>query len=155
MVVGLLICCLSFRMYLTNFFSEEKTYKLENTKGTRKLVKRICLDHKIELGLINCIFCSDDYLLKINKKYLNHDYYTDIITFDFSEDKNKLEGDLYISVDRATENARFYKTTRELEIIRLITHGCLHLIGYSDKTKKEKKRMSSLENKYISLYKKN
>ena len=97
----------------------------------------------------------DIQYLHLNKKYLKHNYYTDIITFDFSEDKNKLEGDLYISVDRTTENARFYKTTRELEIIRLITHGCLHLIGYSDKTKKEKKRMHSLENKYISLYKKN
>ena len=141
-------------MYLTNFFSEEKTHKLKNIQKIRKLIKDICLDHKINLGFMNCIFCSDEYLLKMNKKYLNHDYFTDIITFDFSEEKNKLEGDLYISIDRTIENAKLYKTTKELEVIRLITHGCLHLIGYSDKTEKGKKRMHSLENKYISLYKK-
>tara|TARA_Y100000768_G_scaffold6306_1_gene4415 strand:+ start:695 stop:1123 length:429 start_codon:yes stop_codon:yes gene_type:complete len=141
-------------MYLTNFFSEGKTHKIKNAQKIRKVIKTICLDHKIKLGFMNCIFCSDEHLLKINIKYLKHDYYTDIITFDFSEDKDKLEGDLYISVDRITENTKLYKTTKELEIVRLIAHGCLHLIGYSDKTEKEKKRMRSLENKYISLYKK-
>tara|TARA_B100000945_G_C19887662_1_gene370196 strand:- start:86 stop:514 length:429 start_codon:yes stop_codon:yes gene_type:complete len=142
-------------MYLTNFFSEEKEYKLRNTKNTRNLVKTICLDHNKELGFINCIFCGDDYLLEINTKYLKHNYYTDIITFNFSEEEEKLEGDMYISIERANENAELYKTTVELEVIRLITHGCLHLIGYTDKTEKEKERMRSLENKYISLYKKN
>ena len=93
--------------------------------------------------------------MEINTKYLKHNYYTDIITFNFSEDENKLEGDMYISIERANENAELYKTTVELEVIRLITHGCLHLIGYTDKTEKEKERMRSLENKYISLYKKN
>ena len=140
-------------MYLTNFFSEDKTFNLKDKKNIRELIKKICLEENKKLGFINCVFCSDNYLIEVNNKYLQHDYFTDIITFDHSENKKNIEGDLYISVDRTKENAKKYKVDENSELIRVIIHGLLHLIGYKDKTKKEKALMSEKENKYLSLYK--
>ena len=147
-------CFSNYKMYLTNFFTEEKKFTLKNKKKVRELIKHICLAEKKSLGFINCVFCSDEYLLKINKKYLNHNYYTDVITFDHTEDKKNIEGDIYISLDRTKENAKKYKVGVEEELLRIIVHGALHLIGYKDKSKKEKLMMSEKENKYLSLYKK-
>ena len=141
-------------MYLTNFFSEKKSFGIKNKKKTRWLIKKICTDHNKTIGFINCVFCTDDYLLQINKKHLQHNQFTDIITFDFSENKSNLEGDLYISVDRVKDNAKKHKTTLQKELIRVIVHGISHLIGYNDKSKKEKETMTSIENKYVSLYSK-
>jgi rRNA maturation RNase YbeY len=141
-------------MHLINFFSEKKTFKINNKKKLRLLFKEVCKQEKAVLSFVNCVFCSDEYLLKINKKHLEHNFLTDIITFDFSEKKNQIEGDLYISVDRVKDNAKKYKDTFLDEITRVVLHGLLHLIGYNDKTEKEKKRMRVLENKYVSLYKK-
>ena len=140
-------------MYLTNFFSEDKAFVVKGKKNIRDLIKKICLEENKKLGFINCVFCSDNYLIEINNKYLQHDYFTDIITFDHSENKKNIEGDLYISVDRTKENAKKYKVDENTELIRVIIHGLLHLIGYKDKTKKEKALMSEKENKYLSLYK--
>ena len=154
MVAVLLTCYLNFRMHLVNFFSEEKTFKIKNRKKLRLLLKKVCKYEKVNLGYINCVFCSDKHLLEINKKHLKHNFLTDIITFDFSEEKNHIEGDLYISVDRVKDNAKKYKDTFLEESTRVILHGLLHLIGYKDKTEKEKKRMRVLENKYVSLYNK-
>ncbi len=140
-------------MHLINFFSEEKTFKINNKKKLRILLKEVCELEKVKLSFINCVFCSDEYLLEINKKYLKHNFLTDIITFDHSDRKNHIEGDLYISVDRVKDNARTYKHTFLNEITRVVLHGLLHLMGYNDKTEKEKKRMRLLENKYVSLYK--
>jgi rRNA maturation RNase YbeY len=142
-------------MFLTNFFSEKKSFSIPNKRKIRKLIKQLCLSEKKDLSLLNLIFCSDEYLLKINKKHLNHDYFTDVITFDFSENNKNIEGDIYISVDRVADNAKKYKETKDSELIRTVIHGTLHLIGYKDKTKKEKEIMTSKENKYLSLYKKN
>ena len=150
----LLICYLSCKMHLINFFSEKKTFKINNKKKLRLLFKEVCKQEKAVLSFVNCIFCSDEYLHKINKKHLKHNFLTDIITFDFSEKKNQIEGDLYISVDRVKDNAKKYKDTFLDETTRVVLHGLLHLIGYNDKTEKEKKRMRVLENKYVSLYKK-
>jgi|TARA_Y100000768_G_scaffold163975_3_gene122684 rRNA maturation RNase YbeY len=141
-------------MHLINFFSEKKTFKINNKKKLRLLFKEVCKQEKAVLSFVNCVFCSDEYLLKINKKHLKHNFLTDIITFDFSEKKNQIEGDLYISVDRVKDNAKKYKDTFLDETTRVVLHGLLHLIGYNDKTEKEKKRMRVLENKYVSLYKK-
>jgi|TARA_B100001063_G_C16522258_1_gene432237 rRNA maturation RNase YbeY len=141
-------------MHLINFFSEKKTFKINNKKKLRLLFKEVCKQEKAVLSFVNCVFCSDEYLLKINKKHLEHNFLTDIITFDFSEKKNQIEGDLYISVDRVKDNAKKYKDTFLDETTRVVLHGLLHLIGYNDKTEKEKKRMRVLENKYVSLYKK-
>jgi len=104
---------------------------------------------KKEIENINIIFCDDKYLLSINKKYLKHNYYTDIITFDYATDHTNLSGDIYISVERAKENAKLYKQPLSKEIHRLLIHGLLHLIGYNDKTKAEKKLMVEKEDIYL------
>jgi len=104
---------------------------------------------KFKAGDISVIFCSDDYLKKININYLNHDYYTDIITFDYS-DKNIISGDLFISIDRVRENADINNENFNREICRVIIHGILHLCGYNDKTSKEKEKMRKLEDVFLS-----
>ena len=142
-------------MYLTNFFFETENLKVKNKNKIRSLIKSLCLKENKKLGFINCIFCSDEYLGEINKKYLGHDYYTDIITFDHKDTEDNVEGDLYISSERIKENAKNFGVKTEEELIRVVIHGVLHLIGYKDKSKKEKMIMTQKENKYISLYKEN
>lgn len=100
------------------------------------------------IGEINIIFCSDDYLLELNKQYLNHDYYTDVITFDYSQDQI-ISGDIFISIDRVRDNAHTYQQTFEDELNRVIVHGVLHLIGYKDKTDQEQKLMRQKEDFYL------
>jgi rRNA maturation RNase YbeY len=101
------------------------------------------------LGDITVIFVTDGYLLEMNKKHLNHDYYTDIITFDYCEG-NIISGDLFISLDRVRENASIFDTLFLLELKRVMIHGVLHLCGHKDKTKEEEENMRSLENKYLN-----
>jgi len=101
-------------------------------------------------GFISYNFCSDNYLLKINKQYLQHNYFTDIITFDISEGKT-ISGDIYISWDRVKDNAKTEKTLFHVELQRVIIHGVLHLCGYKDKSPKEQKQMRDKENYYLSL----
>jgi rRNA maturation RNase YbeY len=102
---------------------------------------------------LNIIFCSDDYLLNINKQYLNHDYYTDIITFDLSDSKKgPLAAELYISYDRVKDNAHQLKTTTAKELHRVIFHGLLHLLGYKDKLTKDQIVMRQMEDKLLAKY---
>ena len=131
-------------MHLVNFFSEKKTFKVTEKKKIRLLVKEICKKENIDLSFLNYIFCTDEYLLKINQKHLNHNFLTDIITFDFSESNNTAEGDLYISVERVEDNAKKYKVLFSKELIRVVIHGLLHLIGYKDESEKEKKKDEEL-----------
>lgn len=98
------------------------------------------------------MFCSDEFLLQINREYLQHDYYTDIITFDLSDPGGPVRGEIYISVDRVRENAKDLGTTLRKELLRVIFHGALHLCGYKDKTRQEQARMRDLEEKYLALY---
>lgn len=122
-----------------------------------KIPKRILKNHIQSLiktegnktGNITVVFCSDDYLLEINRRYLNHDYLTDIITFDYVE-KDIISGDLFISIDRIKENAGTYATSFLKELFRVIFHGVLHLNGYKDKTKEDVKLMRAKENYYLS-----
>ena len=100
-------------------------------------------------GNISVIFCTDDYLLEINKQYLEHDYYTDIITFDYVENST-ISGDLFISVESLNENAKKYNTKFIIELYRVVFHGILHLIGYNDKTTEQKVVMKEKENYYLS-----
>jgi len=102
---------------------------------------------------LNYIFCSDEYLLDINKKFLKHDYLTDIITFDLSE-QNGVTGEVYISLDRVRDNAKTFDSTFSDECLRVIIHGALHLCGYKDKNKIDKKEMRKKENFYLNIYKK-
>ncbi len=101
------------------------------------------------LGDISIIFVSDSYLLEMNQKYLNHDYYTDIITFDYCE-MNIVSGDLFISVDRVQENAETFDVDVLTELHRVMIHGLLHLCGYKDKSLEEERLMRELENKYLN-----
>jgi rRNA maturation RNase YbeY len=103
------------------------------------------------LGEISVVFCSDDYLLDMNTQYLNHDYYTDIITFDYSDNKI-VSGDLFISFDRVKENAISYAVPTIYELCRVIYHGILHLCGYNDKSEEEKLTMRGKENEYLDLF---
>lgn len=100
-------------------------------------------------GELSFIFCSDEYLLEINKQYLEHDYFTDIITFDYVENKN-ISGDIFISVDRITENANTYQVSFFDELNRIIIHGVLHLLGYKDKDPDEKRLMTEKEDYFLS-----
>ncbi len=114
-------------------------------------LQQVSKNEGFQIENINLIFCSDEYLLNINKVYLNHDYYTDVITFDHSEIDHTLEGDIFISLDRVMENSTQFGANINEEIHRVIVHGQLHLMGYQDKTDKDKKVMTDKENAYLSL----
>jgi rRNA maturation RNase YbeY len=104
-----------------------------------------------ESGEITIVFCTDDYLLEINKTYLNHDFYTDIITFDYSEN-DLVSGDLFISIDRVKDNAESFSVSFDNELKRVIYHGVLHLCGYKDKTENDEKEMREKENFYMNQF---
>ena len=105
-----------------------------------------------ELKSLNVIFCSDNYLRSINRDYLKHDYYTDIVTFELSEPEKPVEGEIYISIDRVIQNALVFRVPRAKELHRVIIHGVLHLCGYEDKTKSKKNQMTALEDLYLTAY---
>jgi probable rRNA maturation factor len=107
---------------------------------------------KAHLGELQYVFCSDAYLLAINRQFLDHDYYTDIISFDLSEPNQPINAEIYISVERVRENAQEFKTSLSKELHRVIFHGALHLCGYRDKTAAEKKKMREMEEKYLTRY---
>jgi probable rRNA maturation factor len=108
-----------------------------------------------KLGGLQYVFCSDEYLLKINRQFLEHDYYTDIITFNFSEPtSNEIHGEIYISADRVKENASELGVSFKDEMVRVIFHGALHLCGYRDKKKSEIQQMRAKEDEFLTLFKK-
>jgi probable rRNA maturation factor len=111
---------------------------------------QVSLQEDKQLGDVTIIFCSDEYLLEVNRQHLDHDYYTDIITFDYS-DFPLISGDLFISIDRVKENATDFKVSFEHELHRVIIHGFLHLCGYLDKTEEDGFLMRSKENHALSL----
>lgn len=113
-------------------------------------IKETVISEGKTLGDISFIFCSDNYLLEVNKQYLNHDYFTDIITFDYVEN-DIISGDIFISCDRVKENATAFEKTFENELSRIIIHGVLHLLGYKDKVKKDKLMMTQKEDFYLTL----
>lgn len=133
------------------FFSEDVEFRLKSFKKTILWLREsIELEGKIP-GEISFIFCSDEYLLKMNIDYLNHKTYTDIITFDTSEERNLICGDIFISIERVRENALKFNKEFDNELHRVIIHGVLHLIGYSDKTTNKKNIMRRKEDAYLSL----
>ncbi len=103
------------------------------------------------IQLLNIVLCSDEFLLTLNQKHLNHDYYTDVITFDLSEQSGLIEGEIYISVDRVKENAKLLQQQFIDELHRVMVHGLLHLCGYKDKTPSQQKIMRNKEDEYLSL----
>jgi rRNA maturation RNase YbeY len=115
----------------------------------QKYINKLIINELKDSGDITIVFCSDDYLLGMNKQYLNHDYYTDIITFDYVNE-NVISGDLFISFERLKENSQQLENKLINEVYRVIFHGILHLVGYKDKSEKEKILMTKKENYYLS-----
>jgi len=130
------------------FFEDIQTFSIQSNH-IQKCINSLIFNELKELGDISVIFCSDEYLLKINKQYLSHDYYTDIITFDYV-DENIISGDLFISFHRIKENAKQFNIELIREIYRVVFHGILHLVGYNDKTDDEQKLMTEKENFYLN-----
>lgn len=137
---------------MLNFFSENIDFDLSRPVKTKKWLNSTSKSEGYEIADLNYIFCDDDYLLEINKQYLNHDYFTDIITFDNSEEDNILEGDIYISVDRVKENAATFEADFETEMRRVLIHGLLHLMGYQDSDETLKNEMRAKEDQYLLLF---
>lgn len=124
---------------------------LKNRQSLKTFLNALFKKEGVKLAALRYIFCSDDYLLDINRQYLNHDYYTDIITFDLSEGEGTV-GEIYISVDRVKDNTQQFNTSFTQELHRVIFHGALHLCGYKDKTAKEEKLMRVKEAEYLSKW---
>lgn len=118
----------------------------------KEVIRHLFKKEKTRLEQLQYIFCSDEYLLAINKQHLNHNYYTDIITFDLSETPDAVTGEIYISIDRVRENAQTYKVPFKQELLRVIFHGALHLCGYKDKSEKDQQLMRKAEDKYLQYY---
>ncbi len=136
------------------FFSEDLIFKLQQKQVITEWLEKIIENHHYSINQLNYIFCSDKYLLQINQDYLNHDCYTDIITFDNSEDTDVIESDIFISIERVKENATNQSILFELELHRVMVHGVLHLLGFNDKEEDDKRRMREKEDACLSLLKK-
>ena len=131
-------------------FQSVGTFSLKTESALIKCIRSLVKQELREIGDITFVFCDDNYLHKINLEFLDHDTYTDIITFDYSAG-NEIVSEVYISVDRVAENAKKFSQTFENEIHRVIVHGVLHLCGYNDKLAEEKQIMRDKENHYLSL----
>ena len=134
---------------MIRFFNEDNPYKLPRKQATRQWLKQQAEREGYAVGDLNYIFCSDEYVLQVNRDYLEHDYYTDIITFDQSEEEGKIEGDIFVSVDRVTDNATQLGIPAEQEMRRVLAHGLLHLCGYGDKTDEEEAQMRAKEEEWL------
>ena len=135
---------------MIRYYQENIRFELKQKMRNNRWLKMVAGSEMRRLGAINIIFCSDPYILEVNLKYLQHDYFTDIITFDYCE-KDILSGDLFISIDSVLENARYYGTAFEDELDRVMVHGLLHLIGYDDHTEEEIAVMRQKENYYLEM----
>lgn len=132
-----------------NFFSEDVNYRLRHKTLIRHWIMQTIQAEGYGLQELNFILCSDAYLLDMNQQYLNHDTYTDVITFDHAEELKMIAGDIFISIDRIRENAASFKGTTLHELCRVMIHGTLHLLGYKDKSKAAKAKMTSKEDEYL------
>ena len=133
-------------------FSLETKYNLKSRTLIKKWLKQIIENKGYKLGTLSYILCDDDYLLEINKQYLQHEFYTDIITFDYVED-GVINGDIFISVDRVKENASLFGVSEREELMRVFAHGVLHLSGLKDATSEEASQMRKAENESLELLK--
>jgi probable rRNA maturation factor len=132
------------------FFEEDITYKLKNKTLVRQWLTDTIIAEGYKLKELTYVFCSDAYLLQINQQYLDHDTYTDIITFDNSEEDGIIVGDIFISIERIRENALKFEVPESTELHRVMVHGALHLLGYKDKGDAHKKKMTQKEDFYLS-----
>jgi len=133
------------------FFLEEVSYNLKKKRKIREWIIKTAENEDFTIGVLNYILTNDNILVQLNKEYLRHFSLTDIITFDLSEKEGEVSGDIYISIDRARENAKEFKVLLSNEINRLMIHGVLHLVGYKDKSKEDRELMRAREEFYLSL----
>ena len=143
---------------MIRYFTEDTTLSLKKKRLTSKWLQQVAALRGYKIGELNYIFCSDPYLLAINRQFLDHDYETDIITFDNSEDylletgHKGVSADIYISIDTVRVNAKAYGEGFDRELHRVIVHGLLHLIGYDDVTEWKQRRMRAAENRALKLW---
>ena len=135
---------------MIRYFYEDTVFQFKPKSLTKQWLKTVAASEMKKIGNVNVIFCSDNYILDVNIRYLSHDYFTDIITFDYCEG-SILSGDLFISVDSVKENSLYYGTDPEEELNRVIVHGILHLIGYDDHSTEDIAVMRSKENFYLDM----
>lgn len=131
-------------------YNSENSFNLENEERLSKWLEQVILNEEKKLGEINYVFCNDDYLLKMNVEFLNHDTLTDIISFDYTVGKI-IQGDVFISTERVADNAVDYSVSFEEELHRVMVHGILHYCGYKDKTDEDANIMRSKENHYLQM----
>ena len=134
---------------MIEFFAENLEIDFEKLKQVEPVIRTILSDYEYKLNYVNVVLLSDEELLAINNEFLNHDYYTDIITFNYATEPKSIESELYISMDRVKENAESQRVDQYNELFRIIIHGTLHLVGYEDNTHELKEKMSFMENKYL------
>ncbi len=134
------------------YFFFQTPVSLQQRNRLKNYIESIFRKEKKKLQSLNYIFCTDEELLKINRQYLNHDFYTDIISFELSPKGSPVQGEIYISIDRIKDNARSLHQPLYMELHRVIFHGVLHLCGYKDKRKGEIKKMREMEEKYLKEY---
>ena len=140
---------------MVRYYNDSTTYRLRDKRKIAAWLKRVAQEEGYSLGDVNYIFCSSEVHRKMNIDFIGHDYFTDIITFDYSDLKGEgvVSGDIFIDVDTVADNARIYGATRRDEMLRVVVHGVLHLCGQKDKTPRAEKQMHRKEDKYIALYK--
>jgi probable rRNA maturation factor len=131
------------------FFSEGINFQPREKSKVKKWLVSVINEELRVPGNINIIFCGDTYLADLNKAYLNHNTFTDILTFPFEEEHGEITGDIYLSIDRVKDNSEFFKQPFEKELARVMVHGVLHLLGFKDKSVSERKRMTEMENYYL------
>ncbi|MEA5258610.1 rRNA maturation RNase YbeY [Arcicella aquatica] len=134
------------------FFNEDIDFKFSQKNQLKAWLKKVAELEGFKVGDLNYIFCSDEYLHKINVEYLDHDTYTDIITFDNSEEEEMIEGDIFVSIERVKENSQELKTEFLDEFKRVLVHGLLHLCGYDDHSDEDEAQMREIESKYILIF---
>jgi rRNA maturation RNase YbeY len=137
---------------IIQFFSEGTDFGVRNPGICRSWLHDAAKEEGGEISFLNYVFCNDEYLLEINRQYLEHEDYTDIITFPYAEEAGKVEGDIFISIDRVRENANLFIVSFEHELHRVMIHGLLHLLGYNDKTASDKEKMTEKEDYYLELF---
>ena len=140
---------------MVRYYNDSTTYRLRDKRKIAAWLKRVAQEEGYSLGDVNYIFCSSEVHRKMNIDFIGHDYFTDIITFDYSDLKGEgvVSGDIFIDVDTVADNARIYGATMRDEMLRVVVHGVLHLCGQKDKTPRAEKQMHRKEDKYIALYK--
>ncbi len=136
---------------MIRFFSNEIDFKIASPSKVKQWILNVINNYGYKAGNLNVIFCSDDYLLQINKEFLQHDYYTDIITFDYTEG-DILSGELYISIHSVLANAQEYNQPQARELMRVVIHGFLHLMGFDDHTEEEQQIMHAKEDQALELF---